>query len=124
MSTPTIFGREPAAIVGFIEATLVSLLAFGVLKPLGIDSAEAIGTVMAVVSAVLGVYVAYVTKDTLLGYVITAFKSGVALFAMYGYNLSVEQGAAVIAFVTVAFSFFQRTQTGPTAWPDLNPAND
>lgn len=113
--SPTIFGREPAVVVGFIEAALAALMSFGALNFIGVNDAETLGLVMAVVSAVLGLYVAYVTRDTLLAYVITAFKSGTALAAVYGLDLSAQQSAMVIAAVTAGFSLYQRTQTSPVA---------
>lgn len=120
MASAKIFGREPAAVVGLIEAVLTAALAFGLLKSVGLGSAEAVGTVMAAVSAALGVYVAYVTRDALLGYVVTAVKSGIALGAVYGLNLNLEQSAAVIALTSLLVGFFQRTQTGPAAVPSFS----
>lgn len=123
MSTPKIFGREPAAIVGLIEAVLTSLLAFGLLGWAGLNTAEAVGTVMALVSALLGGYVAYVTKDAILGYVLATVKAGISLGAVYGLDLSLEQSAAVIALTSVVVGFFQRTQTSPSAVPSLHDSN-
>lgn len=119
MSYPTIFGREPAAVVGLIEAFLAALFSFGLLDAIGITSTESLGLVMAVVIAITGTYVAYVTQDTLLGHVITALKALVALGTVYGLSLTSEQSGILIALVTAAFSLFQRTQTSPTAWPSL-----
>ena len=119
MATPTIFGREPAAVAGLLEAGLTVLLAFGLLRFAGINTAEELGLVMAVVTSGIGVYVAYVTRDTLLGYVLTAFKASAALAATYGFDLSLEQSAAVIALITAGLGFFQRTQTSPAANPSL-----
>lgn len=119
MATPKIFGREPAAVAGLVEAGLTVLLAFGLLRFAGVDTAEELGLVMAVVTSGIGVYVAYVTRDTLLGYVLTAFKASVALAATYGFDLSLEQSAAVIALITAGLGFFQRTQTSPSPDPSL-----
>ena len=118
-----IFGREPAAIIGLLEAVLASLLAFGLLGWAGLDSAEAVGTVMALVSALLGSYVAYVTRDAVLGYVLAAVKAGIALAAVYGLELTMEQAGAVIALTSVVVGFFQRTQTGPAVVPSLHDTN-
>lgn len=113
MASPTIFGREPAAVVGLIESVLAALLSFGLLDAIGINSTESLGIVMAVVVALTGTYVAYVTHETLLGHVITAFKAFAALGVVYGLSLSSEQSGILIALITAGFSFFQRTQTSP-----------
>lgn len=115
-----IFGREPAMIVGFIESALVLLLTAGLLKFVGINNQEEVGIVMAVVSAVLGVYVAYVTSETLLAAVIGLVKAAVALAAVYKLNITLDQTAALIAFVTMAISFWQRGQTSPLQTPSLS----
>lgn len=114
-----IFGREPAVIVGFIEALLALLLSFGLLKFIGINTKEEVGIVMAVVSAVLGVYVAYVTSETLLAAVIGLTKAVIALLAMYNLQISLDQTAALLAFITLAITFFQRTQTSPLTNPSF-----
>lgn len=121
-----IFGREPAMIVGLIESALVLLLTAGLLKFVGINSQVEVGIVMAVVSAVLGVYVAYVTSETLLAAVIGLIKASVALAAVYKLNITADQTAALIAFVTMLITFWQRTQTSPLVHPafkTISPAD-
>lgn len=109
MSKPlTIFGREPAVLVGALEALIAVLLAFG----LGI-SPESYGPWVALVVAVGGVLTAIGTTDTLLGAVIGALKAAVVLVAVYGLTLTDQQTGALIGVVTVAFSLYQRTQTSP-----------
>lgn len=107
-----IFGREPAAWVALIESALVLAVAFG----LG-WSAEQVAAVIAVVTALGGVYLAYVTKDTLLGVTVGLAKSVLALLVGFGVDVSAEVAAAVIGFVTVTLGFWQRTQTSPLAVP-------
>jgi uncharacterized membrane protein len=111
MSTkqPTVFGREPAVAAGAVEA--VTAL---VLNLLGVR-AEIIGSSIAVEAAILAVYVAYVTRDTLLGVLIGLVKALVALSVGFGLHLSDENTALLIAAVTGVVSFFQRTQTAPAA---------
>ncbi len=104
-----IFGREPAVIVGTIEAALVLLLSFGLFDL----TQDTIGLIMAVVTAALGLYLAYVTSETLLAGVLGLIKAALALSAVYGFSLSIEQTGALLAFVSVAFALFQRTQTSP-----------
>jgi hypothetical protein len=110
-----IFGREPAAIVGLIEAALVLSLSFGLFNL----TQDTIGVVMAVVSAGLGVYIAYVTNETLLGAVVGLTKALVALGAVFGLALTIEQTGSLIAFITLTMSFWQRTQVTPMDNPSF-----
>ncbi|WP_076260900.1 hypothetical protein [Intrasporangium flavum] len=104
----TIFGREPAAWLGLIEAVLGVALAFG----LGI-SQDTFGPIMAVVSAMVGVYSAWATKDTMLGVIVGLVKALVTLVAVYGLTLSDSQVGAVLAVTAVVVAFVQRSQTSP-----------
>lgn len=110
-----IFGREPAVYGGLVEVVLTLMLVFGV------DglSKQSIGLIMAVVSAALGLYTAWVTKDTLLGVAIGLLKAAFALLAGYGLELTQDQTGAIIAAVAVLLSVFQRTQTSPLAAPSM-----
>lgn len=108
----TIFGREPAAWVGLIEAILAVLVAFA----LGI-SQETFGPILAVVSAAAGVYTAWATKDTMLGVIVGLAKAVIGLTAVCGLTLTDQQVAGVIALTAVTVGFFQRTQTSPVAAP-------
>ncbi|MGH2595791.1 MAG: hypothetical protein ACRDH7_07485 [Actinomycetota bacterium] len=110
-----LFGKEPAAWVGLIEATLALAVAVGWLT----WTREQTALVLAVVVAVFGVVTAYLTKDTLLGVLVGLTKAVIALVIGFGLTLSPELTAALIAFVTIAVSFFQRTQTGPAEVPGL-----
>ena len=120
MNKVLIFGREPVVIVNAIEGILACLLAFGLLGWAGIGSAEQIAVIMAVVSSALGIYTAYVTKDTLLAAVLGFTKAAVALIAAYGYNVTDTQLAQLIAAITVVAAFWHRTQTGPAVDPSFN----
>lgn len=108
MSTPSIFGREPAAWVGLVEAVLTILLAFAI----GVTQ-ETYGPILAVVTAALGVYTALVTRDRALGAIVGFVKATLVLAAVYGLTLTDGQTAAIVALVTVVAGFFQRTQTSP-----------
>lgn len=107
-----ILGREPAAVIGLIEACLALLVAFS----LGLD-AEHAALILAVAAAAFGVAGAILTRDTLLGVVVGLVKAVIALAVGYGLTLTPEQTGALIALVTVAVSFWQRTQTTPTYAP-------
>ena len=104
----TIFGREPALIVGALEAVLAALLAFG----LGI-SPDSYGPWVALVVAAGGLLTAIGTKDTLLGAVIGLLKAGVVLVAVYGLTLTDQQTGALIGVTSVIFAFLNRDRTTP-----------
>lgn len=118
---PKIFGREPIMIVSTIEGTLAMMVAFGMLEFIGID-ANALPIVMLVVSSGFGIYVAYVTKDTLLGVITGFIKAIFALIAVYGVELSEERTASILTFTTIILALWQRTQTGPAEIPSLDIA--
>lgn len=108
----TIFGREPAAWVGLIEGLLMIALAFG----LGIGQ-DTFGPIMAVVTALGGGYVAWATRDHLLGAALALTKAVIALVVVYGAALTDEQTAAIVGMVSLVVGFWQRTQTTPVGSP-------
>lgn len=112
----TIFGREPAAFVGVIEAVLVLFLTFGMFDL----TQDTIALIMAVVISGFGVYTAYVTENTVLGALVGFAKAALALATVYGLSLTMEQNAAVIAVITVVAGFLHRTQTTPAAFPGFH----
>lgn len=114
-----IFGREPAVWVGFIEAALALLVALSILK----WDAEQTALVVAVVATVFGIVTAYLTKDTMLGVLVGFTKATIALAVGFGLTLSPELTASILAFVTIAVGFFQRTQTSPAPMPSLAGEN-
>lgn len=120
MAVPKIFGREPAFYAGLLEALLAMLLSFGMLGFIGIDDAQGVAVVMAVVQGAIGLYVAYVTKDTLLGIGVTALKAAVALLAYYHYDLNEMQLTTLVAVLTIALGSFHRTQTSPAVVPSFD----
>src|SRR4051794_11156749 len=95
-----IFGREPAAWVGLIEAVLALLMAVRVIK----ISSEQEGLILACVAAALAVYVAWVTTHTMLAVVVGFVKATLALLVGFGLDLQPDQTAAILAFATVAIS--------------------
>jgi hypothetical protein len=115
-----IFGREPSAWVGLIEALLALLVMFPLVSQTGLTQ-EWATIVLAVVSAGAGVYTAWATRDTLLGAILGLVKATVALVAFYGLELSTDQQGALLAAVAVLVGFFQRTQTTPVDRP-LDPS--
>jgi len=108
MNTKAIFGREPAVWVALIESSL----ALAVLLFLHWSS-EQTALVMAAVVAVFSLYTARVTKDTLLGVVVGLTKAVIALAIGFGFHLSPDTTAALIAFVSVLMGAFNRQTTQP-----------
>lgn len=116
MTTPVrIFGREPAFYVGVIEAALALILSWNVL---GLTS-NMVGGIMAVVVALSGVYVAYVTRDTMLGVLVGLAKAIIICMATFQITLTEPQITSVIAMVTILGGAFNRSQTAPAAFPSF-----
>ena len=111
-----IFGREPAAWVGLIESVLVLLVLFPAVNAFGLTQ-EWATLVVAVVSALAGVYTAWATRDTALGAILGLVRTVVALVAFYGIGMTTDQQGALLATVAVVFGFWQRTQTSPVDAP-------
>lgn len=109
-----IFGREPAVIVGLIQA------ATAVLGRLFFDwDFDTVAVVVAVEIAVLDTYVAWATKDTLLGVAIGLLKALAVAGAAFGHSISADTLAQLIALLTAGLAFFQRTQTFPLGAPPV-----
>lgn len=113
-----IFGREPAVYVGLVEAVLALALSFGLF---GLTQ-EQTGALVACTAALLGLYTAYVTQDTLLGAAVGFVKAALVVGVTFGFALTDEQNGAVIALVAVVIGFWQRTQTSPADEPSFLPA--
>jgi len=110
-----IFGREPAVYTGLLAAVLALVVSIDKFD----FSAEEAAAIMGVIFAVLGVYTAWVTDQTLLGVFIGLAEAVIACAAVYGFDLTVDQTGAVMALITSAAGFAQRTQVSPAATPSL-----
>lgn len=111
-----IFGREPSALIGVIQAVVLLL---GVLLHWSGDQIGALG----LVAIVLGdVFLAWVTHATMLAVAIGLIKAVVAAMAAFGLNLDPAQVAALIGLTTAVLGFYQRTQTYPVYDPPQAPA--
>ena len=113
--TTKIFGREPAAVVGLIQAVLALAVSFGWLAWLGISGQHELGLFMAVVIGLLDLYVAWSTRSTLLAAAIGVFKALMAFVAIYGFQLTTEQTGTAIAVITFGLALIQRSQTTPVS---------
>lgn len=114
MPTPTVFGRDPVVITGLIQAVLALAVSFGWLAFIGIKGQFELGLVMGVVIAGLDLYVAYVTRRTLLAYAVGAFKALAAFATIYGFQLTTEQTGFAIAIITFGLALVHQSQTEPT----------
>lgn len=111
----TILGREPAAWAGTIEAALATALLLGWLAPLGIDNAKEGALVMAFVSAVLGLYVAYATEHIAVGVVVGLVKAMIAVATVWGLHMGEDVSSSVLILTSIVFAFFNRQVTNPLA---------
>jgi hypothetical protein len=110
---PTIFGREPAVILGFLSAALQLLTAF--VLPL---NSEQVGALNAVAAAAIGVWTAFVTRaadggSSMQTAVLGFAQAGITLALVFGLSLSDEQTAAIMAFVAMGVSMFVRQVSSP-----------
>lgn len=108
-----VFGREPAFWTGLIEAVLAILLSWSLF---GLSS-DMVAGIMAVVVALSGVYVAYVTRDTMLGVLVGLAKAVIICLAAFQVHLTDAQTTSVIALVSLVGSAFNRAQTAPALRP-------
>lgn len=104
-----ILGREPAFFVGVVEAFLALLLTFGVT---GLDQAR-VGVIVAVVSATLGLVVAYATRTTLYSALIGFAKAALVLAVTFGAPLNDAQTGAAMALITLVAASYLRDRTAP-----------
>jgi hypothetical protein len=112
-----IFGKEPAYVVGVIEAVVVVLVTFGLPQ----DVAVVITTI---VVAVGGVLTAIAAKDTLLAAMVGLVKAIAVLVVFLGYHWSDANTAAIIGVITIVASGWLRTQTSSTDTPLLSSASN
>lgn len=100
-----IFGREPAAVLGFIAVGIKLLAAFGV--GLTVDQQSVLN---AGAAAVVGVVVAVLAHDALAAPLYGFAQAALALAVGFGLHWSADQQAVVLSFVQVAIAMFLRTQ--------------
>lgn len=108
-----LFGQEPAALVGVVEAILALLLSFGLFK---LDQ-DTVAAIVAAVSAGLGLLAAWATKDTLLTALVGFAKAALVLAAAYGLSLTDSQTGSLIAAITITGGFYLRSKTSSTETP-------
>ncbi len=113
----TIFGREPAVLLGLIESAVAALVVFPLIGgKLGLDDGFTVA-LMAVISGLFGAYSAWATKDTQFGWLLGLVKGGVALGAYFGMHLDVQTVAVIVTVTSTVAGLWQRTQTSPVGAP-------
>jgi len=105
--------REPAALVAAVQALLAFLISFHALDFIGLDTQADLAVVVVVLNAAGAFYVAWKTKDTLLGPVVELFKALLALGMIFGFALTTEQTGLAVIFITAALGLFNRQATKP-----------
>lgn len=108
-----IFGYEPAALIGAIQALLIVAISFHWLDGIGLHSQGDVMAVVVVMSTLAAVVLAYKTHATLLAPAIELFKALAAVAVIYGFRLTTEQTGSLVAAITVVLALFQRTQVIP-----------
>lgn len=106
-----IFGREPAVFLNLLATALAMLVAVGILDL----NEDQLAAVMLVASAVVAVGTAYFTRDVTLGVLVGVAEAIFTLLFSFGIELRPDVTASLLAVITAAFGFFQRTQTTPDA---------
>lgn len=120
----TIFGKQPAFWLGVIQALLAFVLTLHQVASQMHLTAERVGTIMAVLFAVLGVWEAWSVRDTLLAALTAAAKALIALFAAYRLELTVDQTAALLGIVALLGGAFIRDRTSPLVAPSFKSTED
>lgn len=106
-------GGEPVTLTTALQALLAALVAWNTFDL----SQEQAGLIMAVAAAVIAVYRAWVTRDTILSVGLGAVSAIIALAAGYGYVLTDNQMAAVTGLAAVIIGLVQQHRTEPLASP-------
>lgn len=107
-----IFGREPAVIVGVLQAAIVLLG-----NQLFDWNQDQILAVSAIVVIVGDGFVAWATHDTLLGVGVGLIKALAACAVVFGHGVPPDLVPQLIALATAVAAVYQRTQTFPVADP-------
>lgn len=120
----TIFGKQPAFWLAVIQAVFAFVLTIHQLTAQLHLTDERVGSIMAVLFAVLGLYEAWSVRDTMLAALTAAAKALIALFAAYRLELTVDQTAALLGIVALIGGAFVRDRTSPLAVPSFKSTED
>jgi len=120
----TIFGKQPAFWLGIIQALLAFVLTLHQVAAHLHLTDERVGTIMAVLFALLGVYEAWVVRDTMLAALTALGKAVIALLIAYRLEVSPDTTAAVLGFIAIASGIFVRDRTSPLAEPSFKSTEE
>jgi hypothetical protein len=114
-----IFGKQPAFWLGLVAGFLAFLLTLDdVARELALTD-ERVGGIMAVLFGLLGVYEAWVVRDTMLAALAAAGKAVIALLLAYGLEVSPDTAAAALGFLALLGGAFVRDRTSPLVVPSF-----
>lgn len=120
----TIFGKQPAFWLGVIGGFLAFLLTLDdVARELHLTD-ERVGGIMAVLFGLLGVYEAYVVRDTMLAALTAAGKAIIALLLAYGLEVSPDTAAAALGLLALLGGAFVRDRTSPLIVPTFKSSEE
>ncbi|MBQ1047839.1 hypothetical protein KBX50_05120 [Micromonospora sp. C51] len=113
---PKLFGREPAIFLA-LAASVIKLLAAFVID-LSVDQQAVLNTVAA---AVVGVLVAFIAvRDGQVAALLGLAQAALAAAVGFGLDMSAEDQAVLLSFVSVVLGMFERTQiTAPMPADDV-----
>jgi hypothetical protein len=115
----TIFGKQPALWLGLIQAALAFVLTLHQIAGDLHLTDERVGTIMAVLFALVGAYEAWVLRDTMLTAITALAKAVIALLIAYRLEVSPDTAAAVLGFLAIASGLIVRDRTSPLVQPSF-----
>lgn len=106
MKLPLIFGREPALVLGLVQAVVLAAVTFGLDLTAGQQ-----GVVIALASSGVGLYVATkVERDKLVPRVLGFVQAFVALAVAFGWDASPDTQGVVMTLAGAVVAMYTRTQ--------------
>lgn len=120
----TIFGKQPAFWLGIIQALLAFVLTLDKVAAELHLTDERVGGIMAVLFAVLGVYEAWVVRDTMLAALTGLGKAVIALLLVFGLEVDADTAAAALGFLAILAGVFVRDRTSPLVVPSFSSTED
>jgi hypothetical protein len=114
-----LFGREPAVWLGLLQGVFAFVLTLHQLRDGLHLSDERVGTIMAVLFAVVGVVEAWLVRATMLAALTGFGKAVIALLIAYRLEISPETAAAVLGLVAIVSGLIVRDRTSPLVTPSL-----
>lgn len=115
----TIFGRQPAFWLGVLQAILAFVLTLHQVAAQLHLTDERVGAIMAVLFCLLGVYEAWLVRDTAVAALTALAKAVIALLIAFRLEVSPDTAAALIGGVAILGGLFVRSQTSPLVTPSL-----